>query len=437
VTARVTLRIATVSGALTLALACGTRPPPAATHVTSTAASATNSPTNAKGPAPESVPPQPTDASRGGSTPVKEAPPSVTAGTSQGHPGLPEDPALWARLSATAHTPKRFANPRDKRFRTAHVFVARVTESLRKGSWRELKGNGCEGGMNDVAPSDAAAAVVDASANIKALTIFGGTDDHFHEVRFFYDDSGRLRVLFAKYADVHGGMTENILYFDEKEKLVVCDNLDLAGGRGGWDLCADESTDLKVDPEVESATRPRGQRIARNELREQLRAIDPRAAFQGCLIQKDLSGAIETPTVPSSAKEQKLAPSEETKGCFKYEPEEVLLRGVVEVATFPGAPNYTSIAHGDARETYWLLRLDRPVCVEGSELEGQAQSDVRRLQLVFHEGSSAYNKYRHLLGRGIEARGTLFGAQTGHHHTEVLLTVTGLSPRKSGAKEIP
>jgi hypothetical protein len=35
-------------------------------------------------------------------------------------------------------------------------------------------------------------------------------------------------------------------------------------------------------------------------------------------------------------------------------------------------------------------------------------------------------KYRPLMGKHIVARGSLFTAQTGHHHTDVLLTVSEL-----------
>jgi hypothetical protein len=50
------------------------------------------------------------------------------------------------------------------------------------------------------------------------------------------------------------------------------------------------------------------------------------------------------------------------------------------------------------------------------------QKNVRRVQLVLDQ--TAYERYKALLGRKVVATGSLFGANTGHHHTPVLLTVT-------------
>ncbi len=112
-------------------------------------------------------------------------------------------------------------------------------------------------------------------------------------------------------------------------------------------------------------------------------------------------------------------------------PATVALLGVVERATFPGPPDYQSVARGDAKETCWLLRLDRSLCLEASlnlsgDVEDKEHDRVRRIQLVFADGD-AYDKYRDLVGRRIRATGGLFAAETGHHHIEVLLEVKELA----------
>ena len=110
-----------------------------------------------------------------------------------------------------------------------------------------------------------------------------------------------------------------------------------------------------------------------------------------------------------------------------YEPALVELTGVLERRDYAGPPNYESIEQGDAKETTWLLRLDRQACTEDS---GDSSHDGRvgllLLQLVFDPAAHAYDKYRPLMGKHIVARGSLFTAQTGHHHTDVLLTVSEL-----------
>ena len=49
--------------------------------------------------------------------------------------------------------------------------------------------------------------------------------------------------------------------------------------------------------------------------------------------------------------------------CLPPEPATVTLSGVLERQTSPGPPNYDSIAAGDAPETYFVLRLEQPVCL--------------------------------------------------------------------------
>ena len=44
-------------------------------------------------------------------------------------------------------------------------------------------------------------------------------------------------------------------------------------------------------------------------------------------------------------------------------PHIVKLVGVIKNQTFPGPPNYESVAKGDAPEDYWILTLDEPIDV--------------------------------------------------------------------------
>lgn len=135
---------------------------------------------------------------------------------------------------------------------------------------------------------------------------------------------------------------------------------------------------------------------------------------------------------PSDAGSVPAVPPSDAGGCLQYGSDAVVLRGVVERAESPGPPNYESVAKGDAKETYWVLRVDAPFCVEPSyglsgNVAEEGHARVRRIQLVFSDGDE-YAKYRSLVGRQVQATGELFGALTGHHHTDVLLTVKELAP---------
>lgn len=105
--------------------------------------------------------------------------------------------------------------------------------------------------------------------------------------------------------------------------------------------------------------------------------------------------------------------------CLPYEPATVTLKGRITRKTFAGPPNYENIKKGDTPETYWILHLRKPICVSAHE-----KKNVTNLQLILSEAQ--YVKYRNLLGKRIEVSGKLMPANTGHHHTNVLVTVTDM-----------
>jgi len=117
--------------------------------------------------------------------------------------------------------------------------------------------------------------------------------------------------------------------------------------------------------------------------------------------------------------------------CVSYDPSVVRLTGTLIRKTFPGPPNFESIRGGDEPETYWLLNLPKPICVNQDNTEpdlNPMQENVRRVQLVLDP--SVYKQYGNLVGKRITVTGTLFGAHTGHHHTPVLVTVKTLQKAK-------
>lgn len=120
----------------------------------------------------------------------------------------------------------------------------------------------------------------------------------------------------------------------------------------------------------------------------------------------------------------------EASGCKSYEPASVALHGKVVRKTFAGPPNYSNISNGDEAEVYWLLELDTAICVDEDKAQpdlNPRQKNVKAVQLVFLNGD-AYKEYQSLVGKRVVATGSLFGAHTAHHHTDVLLTVKNLEP---------
>lgn len=103
--------------------------------------------------------------------------------------------------------------------------------------------------------------------------------------------------------------------------------------------------------------------------------------------------------------------------CLPADPAVVQLSGVLERITFPGPPNYESIEAGDAAESYFVLRLAEPVCVRVS-----AQSSVSSIQLQLFLKPPQYEALRGYLGHKVSFSARLWIAETGHHHTPLMLT---------------
>ncbi|MYN44716.1 DUF4431 domain-containing protein [Pseudoduganella sp. FT93W] len=113
----------------------------------------------------------------------------------------------------------------------------------------------------------------------------------------------------------------------------------------------------------------------------------------------------------------------EPMACLQYQPETVVVTGTLHRATFPGRPNYESVANGDEAETGFYLSLDTPICtLSGTGADREAFDSVREIQLVLNE--KQYAALRPRLGKKVEARGQLFSAHTGHHHANVLMRVS-------------
>ena len=115
--------------------------------------------------------------------------------------------------------------------------------------------------------------------------------------------------------------------------------------------------------------------------------------------------------------------------CLQYGPKVVELSGTIHEQDFPGPPNYESIAAGDARESSWILHLDKVICVSGdpNDVLNQAEENIGEIQLVI--ASEQYKKYKMLLLKPATVRGTIFHSHTGHHHTRILLNLEQILPR--------
>src|SRR5579862_8102579 len=116
------------------------------------------------------------------------------------------------------------------------------------------------------------------------------------------------------------------------------------------------------------------------------------------------------------------------KDCLAYEPAAAEITGVVELRTFFGPPGYGEDTAHDAKETQAWLHLSHPICtLLGMDDGDEPESDQNFVTLVpLVQGI----KFSTLVGKRISVRGTLYHANTMHHHTPLLMQIWRLSDIK-------
>ena len=130
------------------------------------------------------------------------------------------------------------------------------------------------------------------------------------------------------------------------------------------------------------------------------------------------------------------APSLAEFACVPFQPTEVSLEGTIISRSFPGRPSFESIAGGDEKLVYWLLKLDKPVCVGTPDSVSEintAESKVREIQIGPRE-ADFYKWHEGAVGRHALIKGTLFHQHTAWHVTKIVVQVNDLRLIERGAK---
>ncbi|HNJ77497.1 MAG: DUF4431 domain-containing protein [Rhodocyclaceae bacterium] len=110
--------------------------------------------------------------------------------------------------------------------------------------------------------------------------------------------------------------------------------------------------------------------------------------------------------------------------CLEYSAAKVSITGTLKRLTFPGKPNFESIAQGDQAETGFYLSLKTPICTSGAidEPDSYPQRNVSLVQLVLND--QQYKSLRKNVGGQVTLVGKLFASHTAHHHAPLLLQVS-------------
>jgi hypothetical protein len=105
-----------------------------------------------------------------------------------------------------------------------------------------------------------------------------------------------------------------------------------------------------------------------------------------------------------------------------HEPAVSTIHGTLSSKVYWGPPGYGEDTTADEKENVYLLVLEKGINIQAPKKDlsdgyNAAINNVMQLQLLNQQSLDAY------LNKNVTITGTLFGAQTGHHHTDVLLDV--------------
>lgn len=134
-----------------------------------------------------------------------------------------------------------------------------------------------------------------------------------------------------------------------------------------------------------------------------------------------LAACTTNPQAEGEARETK----KENAAEYQYEPAVSTIHGTLSTKVYWGPPGYGEDTTVDERENVYLLLLDKGINIPAPKKDlsdgyNGAIHNVMQLQLVNQQNLDAY------LNKEVTVTGTLFGAQTGHHHTDVLLDVKSI-----------
>ena len=107
------------------------------------------------------------------------------------------------------------------------------------------------------------------------------------------------------------------------------------------------------------------------------------------------------------------------KACLRYT-DRIALSGRLIKRTYPGPPNYESVARGDRPETVLVLVLPAPICMAEDKADRDGMSPaIARIAEVQLAATSRDLGIKP--GQTLLVSGKAFVAHTGHHHTPIVL----------------
>ncbi len=112
---------------------------------------------------------------------------------------------------------------------------------------------------------------------------------------------------------------------------------------------------------------------------------------------------------------------------YYFEPDTSVLTGKLKVELYYGPPGFGESPETDEKEYCYIFYPVRPINViqrsKGADVSGgfdETVKNITRFQLAPHMPVNLHQ----FVNKNIKIKGSFYGAQNGHHHTDVLLFVT-------------
>ncbi len=133
---------------------------------------------------------------------------------------------------APERPPRQLDLVAEMRWASAAAMLDAVARGQASGNWRELKKPCCG------ATGGASVLVVDEQGRSRALLERVATEHSGNEVRSYFDETGRRRLIFFLRNDDMGGSYEELVLFGDGGQVEACDVLVIKEGSPYPSLCA-------------------------------------------------------------------------------------------------------------------------------------------------------------------------------------------------------
>ena len=106
----------------------------------------------------------------------------------------------------------------------------------------------------------------------------------------------------------------------------------------------------------------------------------------------------------------------------------VTAEGRLSLRSYPGRPNYQSIADGDEEERVFILELPASVCIDDGGHFTDPGEPFRTVH-IFADSPQLIRRLRSAVGRRVAVTGEGFGEETGHHHAPLVIIADSFALR--------